>query len=67
MKNITTKKKIETTFSKIKPNKKIKKYIKKAPERTLTWNGCNENDKNCTDYKQLFVTTNNITGSRVLE
>ena len=27
----------------------------------MTWNGCNENDKNCTDYKQLFVTTNNIT------
>ena len=54
-------KKLKQLFSKIKPNKKIKKYIKKAPERTLTWNGCNENDKNCTDYKQLFVTTNNIT------
>ena len=54
-------KKLKQLFSKIRPNKKIKKYIKKAPERTLTWNGCNENDKNCTDYKQLFVTTNNIT------
>ena len=54
-------KKLKQLFSEIKPNKKIKKYIKKAPERTLTWNGCNENDKNCTDYKQLFVTSNNIT------
>ena len=54
-------KKLKQLFLQIKPNKKIKKYIKKAPERILTWNGCNEEDKNCTDYKQLFVTTNNIT------
>ncbi len=55
------KKKLTQLFSEIKPNKKIKKYIKKAPERTLTWNGCNKQDKNCTDYKRLFITTNNIT------
>ena len=55
------KNKLTQLFSEIKPNKKIKKYIKKAPERILTWNGCKPQDKNCTDYKRLFVTTNNIT------
>ena len=52
---------LEKLFSEITPNKKIKKYFKKAPERTLTWNGCKKEDKNCTDYKRLFVTSNNVT------
>ena len=48
-------------FSEIKPEERIKKYFKKAPERTLTWNGCDIQDKNCTNYKKLFVTKNNVT------
>jgi len=55
------KKILNTLFSEIKPEERIKKYIKKAPERTLLWNGCNEKNKNCTNYKKLFVTKNNIT------
>ena len=48
-------------FSEIKTEERIKKYFKKAPERTLTWNGCDIQDKNCTNYKKLFVTKNNVT------
>tara|TARA_B100001057_G_scaffold224669_1_gene224951 strand:+ start:16071 stop:17099 length:1029 start_codon:yes stop_codon:yes gene_type:complete len=55
------KKNLNTLFSEIKSEERIKKYIKKAPERTLLWNGCDEKNKNCTNYKKLFVTKNNIT------
>ena len=48
-------------FSEIKTEEKIKRFFKKAPERTLTWNGCDTKDKNCTNYKKLFVTKNNVT------
>ncbi len=48
-------------FSEIKSEEKIKKFFKKAPERTLTWNGCDAKDKKCTNYKKLFVTKNNVT------
>ncbi len=48
-------------FSQIKTEERIKKFFKKAPERTLTWNGCDNKDKNCTNYKKLFVTKNNVT------
>lgn len=48
-------------FSEIKTENRIKKFFKKAPERTLTWNGCDIKDKNCTNYKKLFITKNNIT------
>ena len=27
----------------------------------MLWNGCDEKNKNCTNYKKLFVTKNNIT------
>ena len=50
---------LEKLFIEITPEKRIKKYFKKAPERTLTWNGCEEKDKNCTNYKKLFVNKNN--------
>jgi len=53
------KKELEKLFIEIIPEKRIKKYFKKAPERTLTWNGCDEKNKNCTNYKKLFVTKNN--------
>ena len=48
-------------FSEIKTEERIKKFFKKAPERTLTWNGCDAKDKSCTNYKKLFVTKNNVT------
>ena len=48
-------------FSEIKTEERIKKFFKKAPERTLTWNGCDIKEKNCTNYKKLFVTKNNVT------
>ena len=48
-------------FSEIKTEERIKKFFKKAPERTLTWNGCDTEDKSCTNYKKLFVTKNNVT------
>ena len=47
---------LRVLFSEIKSQPRIKKYFKKAPERTLTWNGCQANVKNCTNYKNLFVT-----------
>ena len=52
---------LKKLFDEIKTEKKIKKYFKKAPERTLTWNGCNKEDKSCVNYKKLFVTKNNVT------
>ena len=47
---------LQELFNEIKIEPRIKKYFKKAPERTLTWNGCKLNKKNCTNYKKLFVT-----------
>tara|TARA_B100001564_G_scaffold309399_1_gene280433 strand:- start:2109 stop:3125 length:1017 start_codon:yes stop_codon:yes gene_type:complete len=47
-------------FDNVKTESRIKKYFKKAPERTLTWNGCGAVDKKCTNYKNLFVTKKNI-------
>ena len=47
-------------FDNVKTESRIKKYFKKAPERTLTWNGCGAKDKKCTNYKNLFVTKKNI-------
>ena len=47
-------------FGNVKTESRLKKFFKKAPERTLTWNGCNAKDKKCTNYKKLFVTEKNI-------
>ena len=51
---------LKILFNEIKTEPRIKKYFKKAPERTLTWNGCALNDKKCTNYKNLFVNNKNI-------
>ena len=51
---------LRNLFANIKAQPRIKKYFKKAPERTLTWNGCALNDKKCTNYKNLFVNNKNI-------
>ncbi len=54
------KKSLQELFSEIQSQPRIKKYFKRAPEKTLTWNGCQKSDKNCTNYKNLFVTDSNI-------
>jgi membrane-bound lytic murein transglycosylase B len=51
---------LKLLFNEIKVEPRIKKYFKKAPERTLMWNGCKAEDKKCTNYKKLFVTKKNI-------
>jgi len=51
---------LRSLFDDIKPESRIKKFFKKAPERTLTWNGCDRKDKKCTNYKNLFITKKNI-------
>ena len=35
-------------------------FFKRAPERRLTWNGCEPQEKQCLNYKRLFVNKNNI-------
>ena len=52
---------LQYLFDNVKAEPRIKKYFRKAPERTLTWNGCAKQDKKCTNYKNLFVTKKNIT------
>ena len=54
------KKDLKELFSKIKEEKKLKKFFKKAPERRLTWNGCSPDEKQCINYKGLFVNEYNI-------
>ena len=34
---------LRNLFNNIKEEKKLKKFFKKAPERRLTWNGCEQN------------------------
>ena len=51
---------LRNLFNKIEEEKKLKKFFKKAPERRLTWNGCEQNEKQCINYKSLFVTDHNI-------
>ena len=51
---------LKELFNQIKEEKKLKKFFKKAPERRLTWNGCEPQEKQCLNYKRLFVNKNNI-------
>ena len=55
-------KKLRGLFDAIVPEKRLPKFFKKAPERTLTWNGCLKKDLNCTNYKNLFVNHSLATG-----
>tara|TARA_B100000427_G_C15512308_1_gene596776 strand:+ start:2054 stop:3079 length:1026 start_codon:yes stop_codon:yes gene_type:complete len=48
-------KKLRKLFSQITPEKRLIKFFRKAPERTLTWNGCLKKQKGCINYKNLFV------------
>ena len=52
-------------FGQIKEEKKLKKFFKKAPERRLTWNGCKLKEKQCINYKKLFVNQYNIDNGKV--
>ena len=56
---------LRNLFNKIKEEKKLKKFFKKAPERRLTWNGCEQNEKQCINYKSLFVTDHNIKNGKL--
>ena len=48
-------KKLRKLFSQITPEKRLIKFFRKAPERTLTWNGCLKKQKGCINYKNLFL------------
>jgi len=52
-------------FNDIKEEKKLKKFFKTAPERRLTWNGCGKNEKQCINYKRLFVNEHNIKNGKL--
>ena len=52
-------------FGQIKEEQKLKKFFKKAPERRLTWNGCKLKEKQCINYKKLFVNKHNIENGKV--
>jgi membrane-bound lytic murein transglycosylase B len=52
-------------FGQVKEEKKLKKFFKKAPERRLTWNGCKLKEKQCINYKKLFVNKHNIENGKV--
>jgi membrane-bound lytic murein transglycosylase B len=52
-------------FSQIEEEKKLKNFFKKAPERRLTWNGCKLKEKQCINYKKLFVNKHNIENGKV--
>jgi membrane-bound lytic murein transglycosylase B len=58
------KEELENLFNRIKEEKKLKKFFKKAPERRLTWNGCESNGKKCINYKGLFINKSNIENGR---
>lgn len=47
--------KLRRLFDEITPENRLTKFFKKAPERTLTWNGCTKKEKGCINYKNLFV------------
>ena len=56
---------LKKLFSQIKEEKKLKKLFKKAPERRITWNGCKLKEKQCINYKKLFVNKHNIENGKV--
>ena len=56
---------LRNLFNNIKEEKKLKKFFKKAPERRLTWNGCERDEKQCINYKGLFVTDHNIKNGKL--
>jgi membrane-bound lytic murein transglycosylase B len=51
---------LQSLFNEIKSESRLKKFFTRAPERMLTWNGCEKYDVTCTNYKKLFVTKSRI-------
>ena len=58
--NIIMTKRSSKNYFKILKKKKLPKFFKAAPERRLTWNGCNAGEAQCINYKKLFVNESNI-------
>ena len=56
---------LKKLFNSIKEESNLKKFFKKAPERRLTWNGCNLKEKQCINYKKLFINNHNIKNGKV--
>ncbi len=56
---------LKKLFNQIKEEKKLKKFFKKAPERRLTWNGCEPKEKQCLNYKKLFINKHNIQNGKI--
>lgn len=56
---------LKKLFNQIKEEKKLKNFFKKAPERRLTWNGCKREEKQCLNYKRLFVNNHNIQNGKI--
>tara|TARA_X000001036_G_scaffold410388_1_gene422215 strand:- start:945 stop:1958 length:1014 start_codon:yes stop_codon:yes gene_type:complete len=56
---------LKKLFKQIKEEKKLKKLFKKAPERRLTWNGCEPKEKQCLNYKKLFINKHNIQNGKI--
>ncbi len=54
------KQELQSLFNEIKSESRLKKFFTRAPERTLTWNGCEKYDATCTNYKNLFVKKSHI-------
>ena len=52
-------------FANIREEQKLKKFFKKAPERRLTWNGCDSIEEQCINYKKLFVNKYNIENGKL--
>ena len=51
---------LRSLFDDIKPESRIKKFFKKAPERTLARHPCDPKAKNYTHYNHLFITKKTI-------
>ena len=45
------KQELRTLFNEIKNESRLKKFFTRAPERTLTWNGCEKYDATCLSCK----------------
>ena len=56
---------LKKLFHQIKEEKKLSNFFKKAPERRLTWNGCEPQEKQCINYKRLFVNKHNIENGKI--
>ena len=52
---IMTKRSSKNYFKILKKKKSYQNSLKSAPERKLTWNGCNIGEAQCINYKKLLL------------